>query len=139
MLVIMPLQYQNHIKMPYYSLGKNGKPDKYLFTIPARRFFLERVQWFGEVGTGGAYLATKTALGNFSEELEQLPPEGRIPVCTVLTNRLPRLKEYSDGTPHFNLAGHQAILKEILRLLVVVAEDGSSRETLLDMLNRVHE
>jgi hypothetical protein len=139
MLVIMPLQYQNHIQMPYFSLGKNGKPDKYLFTIPSKRFLLERVQWIGEVGTGGTYLATKTALEKFSEELEQLPPEGRIPVSTVLTNKLPRLKEYSDGTPHFSLLGHQAILREILRVLVVVSKDGRSRETLADMLNRINE
>ena len=130
MLVIMPLQYQNHLQMPYFSLGKNGKPDKYLFTIPARRFLLERVQWIGEVATGGTYVATKTALEKFSEELEQLPPERRIPVSTVLTNILPRLKEYSDGTPHFSLLGHQAILREILGVLVVVADDGRSKETL---------
>ena len=139
LLVIMPLQYQNHIKMPYFSLGKHGKPDTYLFTIPATRFFLERVEWYGEIGTGGTYVATKTALETFSEELQHLPPEGRIPVCTVLTNMLPRLKAYSDGTPHFSMAGHQAILKEILKVLVVVAEDGMSRETLADMLHRLHE
>ncbi len=138
LLVIMPPQYQNHIQLPYFSLGKNGKPDKYLFTIPAWRFFLERVQWIGEVGTGGSYVATKNALEKFSEELEQLPPEGRIPVSTILTNTLPRLKAYSDGTPHFSLLGHQAILREILGVLVVVAEDGRSRETLADMLNRIH-
>ena len=139
MLVIMPPQYQNHIQLPYFSLGKNGKPDKYLFTIPAWRFLMKRVQWAGEIGTGGTYLATKTALKKFSEELEQLPPEGRIPVSTVLTNTLPRLKEYSDGTPHFSLLGHQAILREILGVIIVVAEDGSSGETLADMLNRIHE
>lgn len=139
LLVIMPLQYQNHIQMPYFSLGKNGKPDKYLFTIPARRFLLERVQWIGEIGIGWTYLATKNSLEKFSEELEQLPSESRIPVSTVLTNTLPRRKEYSDGTPHFSLLGHQAILKEILRVLVVVAEDASSRETLADMLNRINE
>jgi hypothetical protein len=139
LLVIMPLQFQNHIKMPYFSLGKNGKADQYIFTLPARRFFLERVQWIGEVVTGGTYLATKTALEKFSEELEQLPPEGRIPVSTVLTNTLPRQKEYSDGTPHFSLLGHQVILKEILRVLVVIAEDGSRRETLADMLNRIND
>ncbi len=139
MLVIMPPQYQNHIQLPYFSLGKNGKPDKYLFTIPAWRFLLKRVQWAGEVGTGGTYLATKTALEKFSEELEQLPPEDRIPVSAVLTNTLPRLKEYSDGTPHFSLLGHQAILREILGVLVVVAEDGRSIESLADMLNRINE
>jgi hypothetical protein len=139
MLVIMPPQYQNHIQLPYFSLGKNGKPDKYLFTIPAWRFLMKRVQWAGEIGTGGTYLATKTALKKFSEELEQLPPENRIPVSTVLTNTLPRLKEYSDGTPHFSLLGHQAILREILGVIIVVTEDGSSGETLADMLNRIHE
>jgi len=139
MLVIMPPQYQNHIQLPYFSLGKNGKPDKDLFTLPSKRFLRERVQWIGEVGTGGTYVATKTALEKFSEELEQLPPENRIPVSTVLTNTLPRLKEYSDGTPHFSLLGHQAILREILRVLVVVSKDGRSRETLADMLNRINE
>jgi len=139
LLVIMPPQYQNHIHLPYFSLGKNGKPDKYLFTIPAWRFLLDRVQWVGEVGTGGTYLATKTALQKFSEELEQLPPENRIPVSTVLTNTLPRLKEYSDGTPHFSLLGHQAILREILGVLFVVAEDGRSIESLADMLHRINE
>jgi hypothetical protein len=134
LLVIMPPQYQNHIKMPYFSLGKNGKPDKYLFTIPAWRFLLERVQWFGEIGTGGTYLATKIALEKFSNELDQMPLEDRIPVSAVLTNTLPRLKEYSDGTPHFSLLGHQAILKEILRVLVLVAEDEMRRESLADML-----
>ncbi len=139
LLVIMPLQYQNHIKMPYFSLGKNGKPDKYLFTIPAWRFLLERVQWYGEIGTGGTYAATKLALEEFSKELNQLPFEDRIPVGTVLTNTLPRLKEYSDGTPHFSLLGHKAILKEILKALVIVVEDGGRRESLADVLDRIHE
>ena len=60
-------------------------------------------------------------------------------MSTVLTNTLPRLKEFSDGTPHFSLLGHQAILREILGVLVVVTEDGSSGETLADMLNRINE
>ena len=35
--------------------------------------------------------------------------------------------------------GYQAILREILGVIIVVAEDGSSGETLADMLNRINE
>ena len=62
MLVIMPLQYQNHIQLPYFSLGKNGKPDKYLFTIPTWRFLMKRVQWAGEIGTRRGPISNKNRL-----------------------------------------------------------------------------
>jgi len=81
----------------------------------------------------------KNRLGEILRRVGAIASRGPDSSEYVLTNKLPRLKEYSDGTPHFSLLGHQAILREILRVLVVVSKDGRSRETLADMLNRINE